>query len=57
MPINRKEYAEKYYNTNRERILEIMKIRANCNVCGKLVSRSHMNEHKKSLKCLKSLKQ
>ena len=53
MPTNTKEYAKKYYNENKEKILARMKQVMTCEECGHQYTISTQNKHLKTKKHLK----
>ena len=45
---NNIEYCKKWYEKNKEKHLQYMKQQLRCDVCDKLMTRSHYNRHTKS---------
>ncbi len=52
---NRKVYMKGYFENNKERILNRMMEKINCNICDSMISRCHMNRHKLTKKCKSSV--
>jgi hypothetical protein len=49
----RKIYNEKYYNTNRLKILSSLNKRVECEKCKRVISYGRLNDHMKSKLCAK----
>lgn len=49
----KKVYNSRYYQKHREQLLTKIKEKKTCDVCGKCVSMSNMNRHKKGGNCNK----
>ena len=47
-----KNYNRDYYTTNKLLLLNKMSEQIHCDRCNQLVTKSHMNRHKKTKKCL-----
>ena len=54
MEDNKQRYARqnKYYENNKETILQKQKVRVRCEICGSTVNRSCLTRHQTSMKCL-----
>lgn len=46
------EYRKKYYQEHRDKMIAYAKQKLKCEICGKIISKNVMEEHKKSKKCL-----
>lgn len=45
------EYNKNYYNKNKQKILDQMKLKVICDCCNKSVNKSHLNRHKTTKFC------
>lgn len=54
MEDNKQRYARqnRYYENNKETILQKQKVRVRCEICGSTVNRSCLTRHQTSMKCL-----
>ena len=55
MPSNTKQYNAKYYNDNKTKLLNNLKIKAQCPLCGKMVLKYYINKHVNLGNCLNNL--
>ena len=49
---NRKEYGAQYYENNKERILEMYKVRVNCPNCNRELNQQNLVSHMKTKLCI-----
>ena len=51
MTTNSKEYSERYYVKNRDKMLENARIKTKCEICGSVVTKHQIKRHLRSPKC------
>lgn len=51
--MNTAEYNKKYYESNKDRIKEMMTQKIECEVCKKMVSKCNLPKHQRTEKCQK----
>ena len=49
MPTNKPEYMHNYYINHRDHLNDIMREKVTCEICNKIIRRSHMTRHHKNV--------
>ena len=51
MATNSVEYSKKYYEKNKQTMLENARIKTKCLICGSIVTKCQLKRHMRSIKC------